>query len=383
MTTSRYLISLLVSTIVLVSQGCSSDHTNNSDSSVELDSRYYQDIYGWNQHRGLDVTFLGRGINMGNYLESPSYEGEWNNDLTIQAEDFINIRDAGFASVRIPIRWSAHSAKTAPFQIDPKFIYRVQEVVQQAIDADLRVVINTHHYDELFYTSGGFPHHRQRLIAMWSQLATHFPLADYPQDMLVFELLNEPHAEVGSERWNLLIDDLLTLLWEEHAAEQNSALGQRKIMIGTADWGGPFMLPKLKLPDSATADNTIITVHFYEPFQFTHQGAEWVENANAWRGTRWLGTTKEQRVLYDYLNAVSKWNSQPNRGYEINIGEFGVYSKHARAEDQKAWTAFIARESEKRGFSWHYWEYSSGFGAYDPTTLNWRPALIQGLIPQD
>jgi endoglucanase len=43
-----------------------------------------------------------------------------------------------------------------------------------------------------------------------------------------------------------------------------------------------------------------------------------------------------------------------------------------------AWTAFVAREAEKRGFSWAYWEFDSGFGAY--TGGRWNE-LHHALIP--
>ncbi|WP_217529484.1 hypothetical protein, partial [Vibrio metschnikovii] len=104
--------------------------------------------------------------------------------------------------------------------------------------------------------------------------------------------------------------------------------------------------------------------------------------AKAWIGTRWVGSEPDQQVLFDYLDSVEAWNTQIGHGFEINIGEFGVFSQHSKPEDQRAWTAFIAREAEKRGFSWHYWEYSSGFGAYDPYSEKWRTALIEGLIPK-
>lgn len=123
-------------------------------------------------------------------------------------------------------------------------------------------------------------------------------------------------------------------------------------------------------------------MHFYEPFKFTHQGAEWVDGASDWAGMRWLGIDAEKQTLYNYLDAVSAWNNKQGRGFEINIGEFGVYSKVSNPLDQRAWTAFIARESEKRSFSWHYWEYSSGFGAYDPIAKQWRSALIEDLFLQ-
>ncbi|MBS3770990.1 MAG: hypothetical protein KGY69_12130, partial [Bacteroidales bacterium] len=51
---------------------------------------------------------LGRGINLGNALEAPSL-GEWGVEL--KEEYFEMISEKGFNSVRIPIRWNAHTKK--------------------------------------------------------------------------------------------------------------------------------------------------------------------------------------------------------------------------------------------------------------------------------
>ncbi len=65
---------------------------------------------------------LGRGMNLGNALEAPN-EGEWG--LTLKEDYFEAIRRAGFDSVRIPIRWSAHAGAYAPYTIDERFFSRV------------------------------------------------------------------------------------------------------------------------------------------------------------------------------------------------------------------------------------------------------------------
>jgi endoglucanase len=152
-------------------------------------------------------------------------------------------------------------------------------------------------------------------------------------------------------------------------------------MVGTANWGGVPGLQNLVLPAACTAVNTIVTIHYYEPFQFTHQGAEWVSGSTAWIGTAWTGSAADQQPLLSLLDSVVSWNSAPGRGFELYMGEFGAYTKYVNPDYQKAWTAFIAREAEHRTMSWAYWEYCSGFGAYDPSAGAWRPQLIDALIP--
>src|SRR5690606_20082043 len=104
-----------------------------------------------------------------------------------------------------------------------------------------------------------------------------------------------------------------------------------------------------------------VTVHMYEPFQFTHQGASWVNGADAWRGRRWTGSESERAFVTGILERASSWGEANNR--PIFVGEFGAYSA-ADMESRALWTAHVARECERLGMSWAYWEFMSGFGLY-------------------
>lgn len=130
------------------------------------------------------------------------------------------------------------------------------------------------------------------------------------------------------------------------------------------------------------AIETDFTVHFYEPMDFTHQGADWIDPTPDTTAT-WYGTDAEQKALLAIFTTMTEWNSQESRGYELYIGEFGVYSLYANKYEQKAWTAFVAREAEKRKMSWAYWEYCAGFGAYNDEKQQWRTHLLDALVPEE
>ncbi len=354
----------------------------SSTPDVVLDPSYYTNKY---DYADTD-SFLGRGINLGNYFEAevrphcPTGENCWTGRFLEQA-DVELIKAAGFKSVRIPVRWSDHAAETPQYEIDAAFLDRVQVVVDWAIAADLKVVLNTHHYVQMMNEPAtNLPGHRARLAAIWGQICDRFPTTSYPVDQVVFELLNEPNGTVGYTEWNGIIDELTTVI--------RTTKGQsvRKIMVGTANWGGPAGLDHLSLPESANADNTIITIHWYEPFRFTHQGADWVNppgSADEWIGTTWRGTSGEQQPLLNLYESVEDWIADQGEPFEVFVGEFGVYGEYAEAEYRKAWTAFIAREAEARGWSWAYWEFDQGFGAYDRDVGEWRPEIIDALLPAD
>jgi len=52
-------------------------------------------------------------------------------------------------------------------------------------------------------------------------------------------------------------------------------------------------------------------------------------------------------------------------------------------DDRALWTRAVAREAEKWGFSWSYWEFCSEFGAYDPAVRRWRRPLLNALLDKE
>lgn len=301
-------------------------------------------------------TRLGRGINFGNALEAPS-EGAWG--FRIEEPYFDEIKNAGFDTIRLPVKWSAHAEAKAPYKIDPKFFERVDWCVENALERDLNVVLNMHHYDEFYDDPNG---HEERFLAMWRQIAPRYAGRS---DKLVFELLNEPRDPMTPERWNEIVPKALAVVRESNPT--------RAVMVGPGNWNNLEYLPRLELPRD---DNLIVTFHYYSPHQFTHQGAEWSEGADKWLGTKWGGTRDQGAVRRD-LDTAAAWAKEHNK--PLFLGEFGVYSK-ADMDSRVKWTAFVRSEAENRGMSWAYWEFGSGFGAYDPATNKWRDPLKNALI---
>ncbi len=300
---------------------------------------------------------LGRGVNLGNALEAPN-EGDWG--VTLEETDFQLIHAAGFNSVRVPIRWSAHAAESTPYTIDPAFFARIDWVIEQAFANELAVVINVHHYDE-FYTAPD--QHRARLMGIWQQIAQRYQ--GQPAD-LYFEPLNEPY-NMSADVWNGLLSEAIGVIRETNPT--------RPIIAGPLDWNSLQRLNDLTLPDDS---NLIVTFHYYQPFQFTHQGAEWVQDSDAWLGTTWEGSTGERaNVDYD-LGIAAAWGKAHQR--PIYMGEFGAYSK-AQMDSRVHWTAYLARQAEANQMSWAYWEFRSGFGVYDNDAHQWHTELKNALIP--
>lgn len=303
---------------------------------------------------------LGKGINMGNMFEAPT-ETAWGNPF--QNDYFKRISELGFNSVRVPIRWDMpdRALQTSPYTVNPVFLARIKTIVDNAIANKLYVIINMHHHEEIFTDPEKV---KPRFLSQWEQIATFFK--DYNQSLL-FEIMNEPHDKLTPELWNIFIVDGLKSIRKSNPI--------RAVLIGPGDYNGLGAISKLKLPDDR---NMILSIHYYNPFQFTHQGAEWVgTNANSWLGTKWEDLDLERNQVESEFSGLKTFQKQHN--IPVNIGEFGAYSK-ADLDSRNKWTTFLARWFELQGYSWNYWEFSAGFGIYDPVTSTYRQSLVDALI---
>lgn len=302
---------------------------------------------------------LGRGINLGNSLEAPN-EGEWG--VTLKEDFFRKIKEKGFNSIRVPIKWSSHAAATAPYKINDTFFSRIDWVVEQALVNGLAIIINIHHYDEMMTDPTG---HKDRFLAIWDQISSRYIKTS---GKLFFEILNEPNNKLNTTLWNQYLTEAITVIRKSNP--------YRTLIVGSANWNSIGNISTLNLPNDDR--NIIVTFHYYSPFNFTHQGAEWVEGSDAWLGTKWIGSNEEREAVMTDLNQALTWSINNQR--PLHMGEFGAFNK-ADIDSRVRWTTFVTRAAEQKGFSWSYWEFCSGFGVYNQQTGEWLTALINALVP--
>lgn len=300
---------------------------------------------------------IGHGVNLGNMLEAPR-EGAWGQ--TVHEDYFPIIRQAGFTVVRVPIRWDTHVSRAPDYTIDPAFLSRIDWVVDQAKKNNLKAILDYHNDPALMHDPVA---NTDRFIAIWKQIAAHYQ--GEPSSIL-FELLNEPNGALNAVYWNDLLGKTLTAVRATNPT--------RTVVIGPAWWNNIDTLPKLVLPDNDR--HILVTVHFYDPMSFTHQGADWVKGSEKWLGNTWQGTDAEKQAVTQAFDQAADWGKVHQR--PIFLGEFGAYSK-GDMDSRARWTAFVARTAEAHGFSWAYWEFCSGFGVYDPQAHAWRQPLLDAL----
>ncbi len=308
---------------------------------------------------------LGAGINFGNMLDAPS-EGAWG--LKVEDEFIALVGNKGFSRhVRLPVRWSNHASTDAAAVIDPEFFKRVDSVVDRLLAGGSTVVLNMHHYrqldgDPLDATDRSVDPSvvRVRFLAMWDQIAQRYAGKD---DRLIFELYNEPHG-IQESTWNDLLSRAVRVVRKSNP--------QRALVVGPTLWNSASALEKLVLPPDP---NLILTVHHYEPFNFTHQGADWVQP------TKPLGVdccdANQAALMTSLLDTAVKQAAR--LGYPIFVGEFGAYSLAPEAARIR-YLRLMREAMADRGMPWYYWELAAGFGVYDPAKHEFRTNIKQALF---
>ena len=330
-----------------------------------------------------------KGINLGNRLDAPN-EGDWGG--TIQAEDFPFIARRGFDHVRIPIRFSGHASAASPYTIDAAFFSRVDTVLNQAAAANLAVVVDMHHYDDL---AANVAAHRDRFVALWTQIAARYQSRP---DTVAFELLNEPYSQLDTT-WNDVMVPAIRAI--------RTTNPRRLLIVDAVFWADPTKLSTLTLPDDA---NIMASIHLYEPKLFSFQGQDWMGPEYQTTGVIFPGppaaainpvqAAKDAAWANQWFN---DYNTKPaatnpsgpatvasqialitayrqSQGRTVYNGEWGPQDGGPLDSRARLVTA-VRQQCESAGVGWAIWEDPTNMSLFDSRAGTWLTAIIDALLP--
>jgi endoglucanase len=318
-------------------------------------------VWGVLASRAADVfeqnRKLGRGVN------ALGYDPIWRarDQARFQEKHFKRLREAGFDSIRVNLHPFRHfqSDGTLP----QSWFGTLDWILAGAQGAGLNVILDLHEYNAI----GNDPEaNKEKFLSFWRQLSSHCQKAP---DSVFFELLNEPCRKLTPELWNQWLREALAIVREKHPA--------RTVIIGPAYWNSIDRLSELQLP--AEDRNLIVTVHYYKPMEFTHQGARWTPEFADKTGVVWPRNEGDRQALERDFDRAAAWAKSQNR--PIFLGEFGAYDKGEMASRAR-YTAAVARAAEARGWSWAYWQFDSDFVVFDIRQDAWVEPILKALIPQ-
>jgi len=300
------------------------------------------------------VAQMKRGVNIVGYdplWQDPS-KGRF------KPRHFRIIKEGGFDTVRINLY--GFRPMNDKLELPASWFAILDQLIGEALKQGLHVILDEHDYERCGKDAESC---RTHVLAFWTQVAERYRLAS---PNVMFEILNEPNR-VMDPKWNALIPEALAVIRRTNPT--------RNVVIGPAFWNNISHLPGLALPEADR--HIIVTVHYYEPHRFTHQGARWAPEYTNLSGIHWGSAEDLAKIDHDFdvAQAWAKKNGRP-----ILLGEFGAYDK-APQEDRIRYTAAVARAAEKRGWAFTYWQFDSNFIVYDIDKDAWNEPVYRALVP--
>jgi endoglucanase len=330
-----------------------------------------------------------RGVNLGNYLEAPPGQ---NRGVSVLADEFALMRAEGFDHVRVPVGWHHYAGPAPDFTLSPEIFARADFAVTNALANHLAVMINIHHFDELDRDPAGST---DEFLKIWQQIAAHY--RDFP-GQLAFELDNEPHDNANTAAMNPI--------YARAIAEIRKTNPRRVLFVEPGNWGSVDELKNLVLPPD---DNVIVSVHCYEPFYFTHQGATWAGPDTKATGIQFPGPPATplvpdpsltlNRWVTDWIHRYNTLPAETNPsgpaafeekvkqarawsdyyGRPVHFGEFGCFTKADPESRANFYTAF-RRALDGQQLGWAIWDWSAGFRYWDKTNNRPMPGMREALF---
>ncbi len=318
------------------------------------------------------LNSLKRGVSISSWFGYPDEETDTYFAHHIDDTDLQFIQNHGFTHIRLSIAPKYIYDRTNTSFINTHYLLYIDQAIRKILQHHLAVIVDIHDSDtDKTYENNG---DANNFVVFWTNLASHF--STYDQNKVFLELLNEPVFENNVQQWLNLQNKLI--------AAVRSVDSQHTIIATGASWGGIDGLLQV-IP--STDRNIVYSFHYYEPFAFTHQGAEWggsdtipianlqypynEENCRSVLNSATVSSEKD--TLTDYCNR--QWNKEKIAGqiqqavnwskkYNVPIwnGEYGVYCKNSPRQSKLTWIKDITDIFQENNIGWTIWTYDSCMG---------------------
>lgn len=324
---------------------------------------------------------LGLGWNLGNQLDSwgRTADGKeipgdtlWGNP-EIKPELFKKIAEAGVKTVRIPTTWLDKIGDAPEYKIDSQWLNHVAEIVDMAKSAGLNAIINIHHdgadsqhwlsikaaadkTDSMASLSAN-ERIKQRLSSTWSQIAERFK--DY-DEALIFETMNEIHD--GGWGWGANLTDggrqyRILNEWQQTCVDAIRAAGgknkDRWIAVQGYVCNPDLTIKHIELPNDS-ARRTIVSVHFYDPYEYTLNDKydQWGCGADTAHKEKWGDEDNIDKV---FSQLEDKFVSN---GIPVYLGEVGCVNRGTETglAFRKKYLSYLCTSARKHHLTPIFWD---------------------------
>jgi len=320
------------------------------------------------------VVAFKRAKSLDNGISVSWLEQTWNKDALSQnglkKADFMLLKQLGFKSIRLPVAFEYFEAEHTPIE---QIFTHIDNIVKKCNLYGFKLIIDYHNGN---FNDANYLTETSKIINLWLKITKRYQHVSH--DNLFFELYNEP-PHMNPQIWKDAAYNIVTAIRKIDK--------ERTLIIGATNYNSIYELSRfVRLAD----ENVIYTFHFYEPFLFTHQGAEWAGDQEATVGVpfpysaenfpvinqRAKNTDGEKNYdkyhldgnvqsIKDKLMIAKNWAIK----YDVPVicGEYGVYNKYADLDSRCRYISAVRQSLKALNMPSMMWDYSGNFSIFNGT----------------
>ncbi|WP_162276886.1 glycoside hydrolase family 5 protein [Mucilaginibacter pedocola] len=313
-----------------------------------------------------------RAKSLNNGVSVSWLEQWWNKDALsvshIKTSDYELLRTLKITTIRLPVAFEHFESTKIPVE---KVFTHIDEVLKQCRLYGIKLIID-YHYGKI--NDNNYLTETPKVINSWLLLTKRY-IRESP-NVLFFEIYNEP-PHMDPKVWKDAAYNIVTAIRKFDK--------KRTLLVGASNYNSIYELSRMeRLAD----ENIIYTFHFYEPFLFTHQGADWVGDQVATTGIPFpynvktypainpmvIGTWGEnnyyqyrtdgnEQSVRDKLQIVKNWGNK----YFVPIicGEYGVYRKYTEEDSRARYIKTVRQTLKALDIPGILWDYNTNFSIFN------------------
>ncbi|OAL05978.1 glycoside hydrolase [Phaeosphaeriaceae sp. SRC1lsM3a] len=304
---------------------------------------------------------LNPGWNLGNTLDAVETEGSWNNPPVV-AGTFDDVKKSGYKSIRLPVTWAYHFTSQSPdWTVDPKWLQRVEDVVDMVLSRGLYAIVNVHHdswtWADLTKSDTNVTMVEEKMYKLWYQIGTKLACKS---SLLAFEPINEIPGTTAEHGATV---NRLNTIFLQAINDAGGFNPQRVVTLVGAGEDGLKTTQWFKRPDAKFKNPWGIQYHYYSPYDFIF---------GAWGKTTWGSDADKASLEADLAMVRGNFTDVP-----LVIGEWASSPVATEAAARWRYFDYFTRTAAKYNTSTILWDNGADF--LDRATHQWRDVVAQNI----
>lgn len=339
----------------------------------------------WEEEEEVPAKFeLKKGVNIASWISTPKFSGA-ERVAFFTNENVKQLKELGFDHIRLPIDetvlWTESGEKIRPYAFD-----LLHNAIGWCESNGLKIIVDMHITRNHSFTNTENdlftkPEEPAKFVRLWEDLSSE--LSKYSNDLLAYEILNEPVSE-NPENWNRVLNLVIPAI---QAKEPD-----RTLIVGVCTSNFAVMYNSLKLP---VTKNIMMTYHVYAPYLLTAYGQNDTTDGRTDIPISYPG----QLVPDGYISQLpEKWQSTGKQVFNkealrpfvkegidrakqlsvpVFVGEFGTL--YTVPEQSRAnWYRDIVSLLGEYGIGYTSWDYKgAGYSIVDENNTVAYPEIVK------